>query len=41
MLRNFKSYVGLRGCLGKVTQLLGEFDWVPFRDFPQEALVES
>ncbi len=40
MLRNFKSYVGLRGCLGKVTQLLGEFDWVPFRDFPQEALVE-
>jgi len=37
VLRNFKSYVGLRSCLGKVTRLLSEFDWVPFRDYPAEA----
>ncbi len=36
-LRNFKSYVGLRGCLDKVQQLLAEFDWVPFRDYPEDA----
>lgn len=32
-LRNFKSYVGLGSCLGKVTTLLREFDWVPYRDY--------
>ncbi|MFT5440972.1 MAG: polysaccharide deacetylase family protein (PEP-CTERM system associated) [Myxococcota bacterium] len=31
-VRNFKSYVGLAGCLDKVKTLLSEFDWVPFRD---------
>ncbi len=36
-LRNFKSYVGLRGCFEKVHRLLDEFDWVPFRDYPEEA----
>ncbi len=37
-LRNFKSYVGLRGCLDKVTTLLREFEWMPFRDYPMDAL---
>jgi polysaccharide deacetylase family protein (PEP-CTERM system associated) len=37
LLRNFKSYVGLRGCLDKVHQLLAEFDWVPFREYPEDA----
>lgn len=37
-VRNFKSYVGLRGCLGKVTTLLREFEWVCFRDYPASAL---
>jgi polysaccharide deacetylase family protein (PEP-CTERM system associated) len=34
--RNFKSYVGLGGCLDKVTTLLREFEWVRFKDYPQE-----
>jgi polysaccharide deacetylase family protein (PEP-CTERM system associated) len=37
-VRNFRSYVGLRGCLDKVTTLLREFEWVPFRDYPMDAL---
>ena len=39
-LRNFKSYVGLRGCMGKVTTLLREFEWIAFRDYPAEALAK-
>lgn len=37
-LRNFKSYVGLEGCLGKVSTLLREFDWIRFGDYPESAL---
>ena len=36
--RNFKSYVGIGGCLDKVTTLLSEFDWVPFRDYPRDGV---
>lgn len=40
-VRNFKSYVGLRGCLDKVRTLLREFEWMPFRDYPFDALQRS
>ncbi len=40
-LRYFRTYVGLDGCLGKLEELLDQFDWHPFSEFDPAQLRRS
>lgn len=39
--RGFKSYVGLKGCLHKVSELCRTYSWIPFREYPMAQLRDA